>query len=362
MPAAEHIILALAAIAIGAACGQEPSPPFYPDKQDLLHYLDARGERHAITTPAEWQQRRAHILANMQLVMGEMPDDSRRVALDMRVLEETQTDKYLQRTITFAAEEGDRVPAYLLIPNGLEGKAPGMLCLHPTTPIGKRIVVGMGGKPNRAYAQELAERGYVTLAPDYPGYGDYEIDVYARGYVSATMKGIWNHRRAVDLLQSLPEVDGERIGCIGHSLGGHNSLFVAVFDDRLKAVVTSCGFNSFPKYYGGDLTGWSHSGYMPRIATVYGKDPQRMPFDFPGLLAAIAPRAVFVNAPLGDANFEVSGVHDCLAAAKPVYALLGAEQNLVAVHPDCEHDFPAETREAAYSFLERALASRREPQ
>ena len=48
-------------------------------------------------------------------------------------------------------------------------------------------------------------------------------------------------------------VDPERIGVIGHSLGGHNSLFVATFDERLKAVVTSSGFNSFAKYYGGDL-------------------------------------------------------------------------------------------------------------
>ena len=83
------------------------------------------------------------------------------------------------------------------------------------------------------------------------------------------MKGIWNHMRAVDLLQSLPEVDGTRIGCIGHSLGGHNSLFVAAFDPRLKVIVTSCGFNSFAKYRKGDLTGWSHKGYMPRIASEF---------------------------------------------------------------------------------------------
>ena len=51
---------------------------------------------------------------------------------------------------------------------------------------------------------------------------------------SATMKGIVNHRRAVDLLASLPEVDPRRIGVIGHSLGGHNSLFVAAFDPRIK--------------------------------------------------------------------------------------------------------------------------------
>jgi dienelactone hydrolase len=170
------------------------------------------------------------------------------------------------------------------------------------------------------------------------------------------MKGIWNHMRAVDLLQSLDEVDGERIGVIGHSLGGHNSLFVAVFDPRLKVVVTSCGFNAFPKYYKGDLTGWSHKGYMPRIASDYGKDPKKMPFDFPEVLAALAPRTVFINAPLKDANFEVSGVKDCVEAALPVYELLGAKEKLSAVHPDCEHAFPPEVRKAAYEFVDKALA------
>ena len=185
-----------------------------------------------------------------------------------------------------------------------------MLCLHQTTRIGKGEPAGLGGKPDLQYARELAERGYVTLAPDYPNFGDYHVDAYAMGYASTTMKGIWNHMRAVDLLRSLPEVDGKRIGVIGHSLGGHNSLFLAAFDTRIRAIVTSCGFNSFAKYMKGDLTGWSHKGYMPRIASEYGKDPARMPFDFPGVLAALAPRPVFINAPLNDANFEVSGVRD----------------------------------------------------
>jgi dienelactone hydrolase len=175
------------------------------------------------------------------------------------------------------------------------------------------------------------------------------------GYASATMKGIWNHMRCIDLLQSMDEVDGQRIGCIGHSLGGHNTLFVAAFDPRIKAAVTSCGFTSFPRYYGGNLTGWSSDKYMPRIAKVYGKDPKRMPFDFPEVLAAIAPRALFVSAPLHDANFDISGVKDCLAGAQPVYELLGAKENLVAIYPDSTHEFSDDARQQAYAFLDAHL-------
>jgi dienelactone hydrolase len=345
------------ATAARAPAGQS-GPPFYADKTNLLVYIDAAGQPRRITTPEDWPERRAHILASMQLVMGPFPNASRRVPLDVQELEEADFPKFKRRKITFAVEKGDRLPAYVLIPRKLESKAPAVLCLHPTSPLGKGVPVGMGPKPNRSYALELAQRGYVALAPDYPNMGDYRLDPYARGYASATMKGIWNHARAIDLLQSLPQVDPDRIGCIGHSLGGHNTMFLAAFDTRIKATVSSCGFNSFPKYYRGNLTGWSHRGYMPRIATVYGKDPRKMPFDFTEVVAALAPRPFFVNAPVGDSNFEVSGVRDCIAAAKPVYELLGERENLVAVYPDAGHDFPPQARQAAYAFLDRVLAKR----
>jgi len=213
----------------------------------------------------------------------------------------------------------------------------------------------VGGDVDLHYALELAQRGYVTLAPDYPGFGENRTDPYALGYASATRKGVYNHMRALDLLQSLAEVDPARIGVIGHSLGGHNGLFLAAFDARVRAVVTSCGFTSFARYFGGDLTGWSHRGYMPRIASVYGKDPRRMPFDFGDILAALAPRPVFINAPLRDDNFDVVGVRECVEAALSAYVRAGAGERLRAIYPDIGHAFPAEVRQEAYAFLDRWL-------
>jgi len=197
----------------------------------------------------------------------------------------------------------------------------------------------------------LARRGYVTLAPDYPNFGDYTFDPYAHGYLSATMKGIVNHQRALDLLAALPQVDAKRMGVIGHSLGGHNSLFLAAFDPRVRVTVTSCGFTAFARYYQGDLTGWSHRGYMPRIATEYGKSPARMPFDFSDVLAAISPRAVFVNAPLHDANFDVTGVRETLAKVERRFK----RGRLEVAYPDRGHEFPPDIREQAYRFIDRQL-------
>ncbi|MCC6341227.1 MAG: alpha/beta fold hydrolase [Bryobacterales bacterium] len=309
---------------------------------------------HQAPTRRVWEQRRPNVLERMQEVMGPLPVMKGSPSIDSGA--EFDGGTYVRRHIRYEAEAGDWVPAWLLLPKTRRGRVPAVLCLHQTTRIGKDEPAGLGGKANLHYASELAARGYVTLAPDYPNFGEYSIDVYARGYVSATMKGIVNHMRAVDVLDRLPEVDSRRIGVCGHSLGGHNSLFVAAFDRRIRAVVTSCGFTSFAKYYHGDLTGWSHKGYMPRIASVYGKSPAKMPFDFPDVLSVIAPRPIFINAPTSDSNFDMSGVDDCVNAARKVYeGVYHAGRSIVVEHPESAHDFPPDVRGRAYEFLDARL-------
>jgi len=357
MPLICAILMCAQASSSGAARADEP--PFYADKQNLLRYIDEQDREHPVKTAADWRIRRSHIVENFQQVMGEIPGDEKRVPLDVKVLEEVETPLYIQKKITYVSEPGDPVPAYLLIPKGLKVRAPAMLCLHQSVESDKTEPVGLSGKPNLHYAKELTERGYVTLTPDFPRYGEYPIDVFEMGYASVTQKGVWNHMRGIDLLQALPEVDPDRIGCIGHSLGGYNTIFVSAVDERIKVVVSSCGFCSFFKYRGGRIEPWgSPTHHMPRVSSVYDNDPARMPFDFTELLAAIAPRPVFVNAPVMDGAFPLAGVHDCLNAAAPVYKLLDAEQGLVAQHPNVGHSFPPEQRKAAYELVDKALNHR----
>ncbi|MCS7314972.1 MAG: exo-alpha-sialidase [Bryobacterales bacterium] len=304
-------------------------------------------------TRAGFEQRRRETLSGMEHVMGAL-EPLPRLPVQVRLLEEKRESAFVRRKIAFLSEAGDWTPAWLLLPRARRGRMPAVLCLHQTTPIGKDEPAGLGGHPDLHYARELAERGYVTLAPDYPNHGEYKFDPYAAGYASAVMKGIRNHMRAVDLLASLPEVDAARIGVIGHSLGGHNALFLAAFDTRVRAVATSCGFTAFGRYRGGDLAGWSRPGYMPRIGERYAMDPARIPFDFPELLASLAPRPVFVHAPLRDDNFDIAGVRESLDFARLVYQkVFGAADRLVGFHPDGGHSFPAEARRQAYQFLDR---------
>src|SRR5262249_46464024 len=160
----------------------------------------------------------------------------KRCALAMKDEEpEVDCGKYVRRSITYASEPGCRVPAYLLVPKALLGRkgmrAPAVLCLHGTdNEVGNGIVVGLGKRPDRQYASELAERGYVTLAPNYPLLARYQPDIKALGWESGTLKAVWDNMRGLDLLESLPFVIPGSFGAIGHSLGGHNSVYTSVFD------------------------------------------------------------------------------------------------------------------------------------
>lgn len=330
----------------------------YPDHSDLLVVRGEAGELQPIESRAGWERRRRHILAGMERAMGALPDRTDLPPLDVRVAAREQREGFEQVELSFLAEPGDRIPAYLLLPDGLEaGEArPAMLALHPTHPAGKGDTAGLTGRRNRGYGAELARRGYVVLVPDYPSFGDYEpypfeLDRYASG----SMKGIFNHMRAVDLLRGRDEVAPERIGVIGHSLGGHNAMFVGAFDTRLKVVVSSCGWTPFHDYYGGDIEGWTSDRYMPRLREVYGLDPDRVPFDFYEVVAALAPRRFFSVSPQRDHNFAVAGVRKAEAEARKVYELLGVGDRLQVIYPDAEHDFPPGSRRKAYRFIDRVL-------
>jgi len=362
-------ITRLAAILLLAACpstalAEEITPVWYADRSQLLVFKDDSGLEHPVQTADDWQRRVEHIRSSMEAVMGCLPADSP-LPLDVHYGDKTAVRHYTRQHVTFTVEQGDHLTGWLLVPHDATEQTPqaAMICLPGSSPEGKDNPAGLGGRAEMAYAHELACRGYVCLALDYPllHEREYATDPYRLGYVSATMKGIVNHRRGVDLLQSLTCVKPDKIGVIGHSLGGHNALFLAAFDQRIKAIVSSCGFNVFAKHNGGDIRAWSSRYYMPLIKTRYGDDPKRMPFDFTEVLASLAPRPVFANAPLHDEpDFEVSGVRDCFAAALPVYRqIFQAPDHLQVRYPDAGHRFPSTERQAAYAFLDKHLRQQR---
>ena len=298
------------------------------------------------------QRQRSDILRGMEEVMGPLPGKEKRCDLDVQVIEETDCGDYLRQFLTYQSEPGSRVPAYLLVPKGAR-EAPGVLTLHQTHALGHKVVVGLGNSPNDEYGVELAKRGYVCLAPAYPLLANYSPDLKKLGYASGTMKAVWDNVRGLDLLESLPFVKAGAFAAIGHSLGGHNGLYTAAFDERIKIVVTSCGFDSFRDYMNGDIRGWTSERYMPRLLN-YPKD--KLPFDFTDVLSAIAPRSIFVSAPKGDANFKWDSVQRVTAEVRPVFKKVGAEKNLSVEFPEAGHTFPSAVRQRAYDRIAEVLA------
>ena len=334
---------------------------------ELLTYQTANGKTEQVSTPAQWKLKRVQQLAGMEHAMGPLPTRTNLPPFNVQIMDSLHEASYTRLTISFTVAENENLPAYLYVPHQplTPEKLPAMVALHPTSDLGKRVVDGQSALPNRAYAKELAQRGYVVIAPDYPSMGDlsgYNFD--DDRYASGTMKAVFNHMRCVDLLQVRGDVDPQRIAVIGHSLGGHNALFVGAFDSRLSVIVSSCGWTLLEDYdlgeeaserYGGRLGPWDQERYMPRLRDQYQLDPQKIPFDFDGVIAALAPRAFFSSSPLADSNFAVAGVERGIAAAAEVYRLLGVEGQLQVRYPQAKHDFPPEIRQESYRFIDKTL-------
>ncbi|MEO7393739.1 MAG: alpha/beta fold hydrolase, partial [Chitinophagaceae bacterium] len=251
---------------------------------EILLVQDAKGRSVPVKTKAAWYQKRLQILENMQFGMGVLPRQNGLPGFNLQYTDSLPGNNYMRYSINFLVAENERVTAYLYVPDNLKPakKYAAMLALHETDSLGKGSVDGQGDNKNLAYAKELAQRGYIVIAPDYPSFGDMQVyDFDKDRYQSGTMKGIFDHIRCVDFLQSMPNVDAENIGVIGHSLGGHNSIFVGAFDTRLKIVVSSCGWTPFDYYnngeesiqkYGAKLGPWAIPRYMPLLRERYDLD------------------------------------------------------------------------------------------
>lgn len=190
---------------------------------------------------------------NLMSLLGKMPT---KAELNFKVLEEVDCESFIRQKIGYSSEVGEIIPAFLNIPKHILTPAPAIYCFHQhgnNWELGKSEVVGLAGSPDQAYAKELAERGYVTLAPDAIGFEErsdaatpiayHSAQLHARLLSGQTLlrKVLFDVSAGIDLLQGLPEVDQTKIGFIGHSYGGRMALFAPTFDRRIKASVSNCG-------------------------------------------------------------------------------------------------------------------------
>lgn len=344
---------------------------------ELIDLL-ARG-KGKINTPQGWRERREEIRRVLNVFLGEAPKS--KPPLKAKIIEERQRDGHLLRKLVFQTEPGEFVPAYLLVPKNLKGRAPVVLCPHQTTQAGMKEPAGLAGNPQLQTALHLVERGFVTFTYDALCFGERHdaasghygdaIPFYRRHPRWSLMgKMVWDLQRAIDYLETLDFVDAARIGSVGHSHGGYTTLFAMAFDERIKAGASNCGFDTFR--IDGNTFRWSKAtALLPKLGfyatnprlnmEVYRAVPDSgvmdVPFDMHELLALIAPRPLLLSTSDEDFVFPNGGwsARRALERIKPVYELLGARENLSSYFFNGGHNFTAEASANAYSWLERWL-------
>jgi dienelactone hydrolase len=280
------------------------------------------------------------------------------------VIERVDLGDLVREKVRYQAEPGEWIPAYLFVPKGRTAPGPAVLCLHQHAGqfhLGKSEPAGLAGNPEQFYALELARRGYVTLTADslcfeerhdprFEGNNHERFEFTRRLVEGSTLqaKMAFDAMRAIDYLATRPEVDPSRIGCIGHSLGGQQTLFTAALDERIAAAVSSCGFASFRTIFR-DLINHNFSLYVPRLLD-HG--------DVGDILALVAPRPFLAVVGNADRIFPFDGIVESIETAKRRYRALEAEDRLGLIAVDGGHGFTDYLREKAYAWLDTYLRSR----
>jgi hypothetical protein len=317
-----------------------------------------------IATVDQWQEKRQDIVARLYRTIGTPPFPRNTRAIE--TLREENLPQYIRRKICYTVGQGERITAYLLIPNDVAPPPAALVAMHQTVNAGKDEVVGLAGQRDLAYGHELASLGYVVLVPDYltageriyPGRKGFESGPFYEQYPDWSMvgKNVKDSLAAVDVLCALDWIDKARIGVIGHSHGGHNAIFAAALDERIKVCVSNCGLSVFSEEQ--ERLEWSlEEGYIyiPALREYFLQDKET-PFDLHEVAALIAPRP-WLNV---SSYFDMAyGNQEFLAEVGvllyQVYKLHDRPGALAYLMHGNDHSFPQYARDLAYSWLDSFL-------
>jgi dienelactone hydrolase len=264
--------------------------------------------------------------------------DLARVRPRLRRIVEHQTPAYTRERVWYDTLPGVTVPAFLLTPTGLSRPAPAVLC-PPGHGRGMNQALDECPGIYKQYPLELVRRGMVVLVPEHLGFGEragqegddrrsnHPYLHHALNLLGQSQMGlmVWDLMRALDVLERLPEVDPERIGCYGLSLGGETTLLAGAVDTRIRAACVS----GFLCSYKSSFLAESHCG----CGYSFGLACRLEHVD---LAALIAPRPLVVASAVDDPIFPVAEAKRTVRRLRRLYALCDASARLV-------HDvFPGE--------------------
>lgn len=315
-----------------------------------------------VKTKSDWAKRRKEIKAFWMKTMGEWPPIIKNQ--DFEILESSERDDFKQYKVRFRWTPKDTVTGYLLVPSR-KGKKPAVITVfyEPET------AIGLGGKPNRDFAYQLARRGFVTLSIGTTE--TTEAKTYALYYPSidrATIQPLsalaYAASNAFEALARHKEVDAKRIGIMGHSYGGKWAMFASCLNEKFACAVWVDPGIVFDETKGGYINYWEpwYLGYYPPPwRNVWSKDGSKncngvyhrlkdSGHDLHELHSLMAPRPFFVSGGYSDGPERWIPLNNTVK----VNELLGYK-NRVGMSNRPLHDPNPESNEIAYSFFEYYL-------
>ena len=305
-----------------------------------------------------------------EAVIDALGDFPRKPKPELEIMSSEAKDGFTLQSIEYNVEDSERVRAFLLIPEPPKEKLPAILAVHQHAVqyhLGKSEVVGLAGSPMYAYGLELCRRGYVVLAPDHLCFEEriaphfrnrpendrrYELFEFMQRVQNGSClqtKYLHDLTVAVDVLQSLSYVDDNRIGVVGHSLGGQEATWLMWYDRRVAAGVSSCGISQIEAMFRDNII-LSYSMYVPGFSRLG---------DMCDIVAGIAPRPFFMSSGLQDTkSFPIDGIEHITEMAKSKYAQLGSPNSFRSIIFDGGHMFGDDVKKEAYEWLDSCLGHR----
>lgn len=293
---------------------------------------------------SKWQKQCKEKLAELLGI-----DDFEKCKPDLQIEYVNNEDDYTETRFSFQVEEGLYAPCHLLTPKNVTGKLPVIICLQGHT-TGMHISINkpqydgdfkmLADCPERALAVEVVKRGYaaITLEQRYMGERGHSEDgtpiccsgsAVVSSLMGRTNAGgrVWDVQRLIDVIETdFPQLDKDRIGCMGGSGGGTTTFYAACLEERIKY----CNSNVAVCTYRDSIVAMHHCpcNYVPGIAKY---------FDMGDLGGLVAPRKMVMSSGKEDPIFPIAGAIESAEIIKQLYKTAGAEENFAFYIGDGGH-------------------------
>ena len=294
-----------------------------------------------------WEQTSQYLRRHILVSTGQYPnfEPLLKLPLNPQIFGKIERSDYTVEKVYFESYPGFFCTGNLYRPRGKDGPFPAIVSPHGHWDRGRLENIERGSIPGRCI--NFAKQGYVIFSYDMVGYNDSGQQVDHRSFPNGDREAIWgisllglqlqNAIRSIDFLQSLPDVDPDRIACTGASGGGTQAFMLMAIDDRIKV---SAPVNMI-------------SAHMQGGCLCENAPNLRIDFSNIEIGAMMAPRPLLLVSATGDWTKDTPNVE--YPAIHSIYQQFGAADKIHQVQIDAEHNYNKASREAVYQWFAKWL-------